>query len=79
MRLVSLGIDGLRTAAMCGHEPRHIGGPRGLGGPLMTLPGTVKHTECAGIGGSLKENMGGVRVDGGLVPGSTYSVAVCCC
>lgn len=48
MRLVSLGIDGPMTAAMCGHEPRHIGGPGGLGGPLMTLPGSVKHAECAG-------------------------------
>lgn len=53
VRLVSLGIDGLRTAAVCGHEPRHTGGPRGLGGPLMTLPGSVKHAECAGIGDSL--------------------------
>ena len=52
MRLVSFGIDVPMTAAMSGYEPRYIGGPRGLGGPLMTLPGSVKHTQCAGIGGS---------------------------
>lgn len=50
VRLVSFGIDVLMTAAMSGYEPRYIGGPRGLGGPLMTSRRCKAHTVCRNRG-----------------------------